>query len=294
MQKLIEKANTLVEALPYIKNFSGKTFVIKYGGAAQIDEALKNAFAQDIVLLNFIGVHPVVVHGGGPKISAMMKKLGKEPKFINGQRVTDQETMEIVEMVLGGLINKEIVSLINSHGGKAIGLTGKDGPLIRAVKKGGKGKKTSGRSEKAVEADLGLVGDVTEVNKDILLNLQREDLITVISPIGAGPGGEALNINADSAASAVASALQAEKLILLTDVPGIMETGKTISTLNGKRAQELIKKGIVSGGMIPKTQACLEALRAGVGKTHILDGRVPHCLLLEIFTNEGVGTEIIP
>ncbi len=287
MQKLIEKANTLVEALPYIKNFSGKTFVIKYGGAAQIDEPLKNAFAQDIVLLNFIGVHPVVVHGGGPKISAMMKKLGKEPRFINGQRVTDQETMEIVEMVLGGLINKEIVSLINSHGGKAIGLTGKDGPLIKAVKKG----KIGGVGE---EADLGLVGDVKEVDRDILLTLQSKDLITVISPIGAGPGGEALNINADSAASAVASALKAEKLILLTDVPGIMENGDTVSTLNGKRAQELIKKGTVSGGMIPKTQACLEALRAGVGKTHILDGRVPHCLLLEIFTNEGVGTEIIP
>ena len=298
MQKLIEKANTLVEALPYIKNFNGKTFVIKYGGAAQLDESLKNAFAQDIVLLNFIGIHPVVVHGGGPKISAMMKKLGKEPKFINGQRVTDQETMEIVEMVLGGLINKEIVSLINSHGGRAIGLTGKDGPLIKAVKKGEKDKKDKKNKKRSggsgTEADLGLVGDVTEVNRDILLNLQREDLITVISPIGAGPGGEALNINADSAAAAVASALRAEKLILLTDVPGIMEDGKTVSTLDGKRAQELIKKGTVSGGMIPKTQACLEALRVGVGKTHILDGRIPHCLLLEIFTNEGVGTEITP
>ncbi len=294
MQRLIEKANTLVEALPYIKNFSGKTFVIKYGGAAQIDESLKNAFAQDIVLLNFIGIHPVVVHGGGPRISAMMKKLGKEPRFINGQRVTDQETMEIVEMVLGGLINKEIVSLINSHGGRAIGLTGKDGPLIKAVKKGTRGQGKPARGQKARETDLGLVGDVTEVDRDILLSLQREDLITVISPIGAGPGGEALNINADSAASAVASALKAEKLILLTDVPGIMEDGKTVSTLNGKRAGELMKKGVVSGGMIPKTQACLEALRAGVRKTHILDGRVPHCLLLEIFTNEGVGTEIIP
>ncbi len=301
MQKLIEKANTLVEALPYIKKFSGKTFVIKYGGAAQIDESLKNAFAQDIVLLNFIGVHPVVVHGGGPKISQMMKKLGKEPRFINGQRVTDQETMEIVEMVLGGLINKEIVSLINSHGGKAIGLTGKDGPLIRAEKKkksarSGKNKAASNEETDILSGgtDLGLVGDVKEVNRDILLNLQREDLITVISPIGAGPGGEALNINADSAASAVAAALKAEKLILLTDVPGIMENGKTVSTLDVKRAQEMIKKGIVSGGMIPKTQACIEALRAGVGKTHILDGRISHCLLLEIFTKEGVGTEIKP
>lgn len=295
MQKLIEKANTLVEALPYIKNFNGKTFVIKYGGAAQIDESLKSAFAQDIVLLNFIGINPVVVHGGGPKISQMMKKLGKEPRFINGQRVTDEETMEIVEMVLGGLINKQIVSLINSHGGKAIGLTGKDGPLIRAKKKGSFARSASGRKKSAAATpDLGLVGDVTEVNRDILLNLQREQLITVISPIGAGPGGEALNINADSAASAVAAALKAEKLILLTDVPGIMENGKTVSTLNGKRAQEMIKKGVISGGMIPKTQACLEALRAGVGKTHILDGRIPHCLLLEIFTNQGVGTEITP
>ncbi|MDA8170253.1 MAG: acetylglutamate kinase [Nitrospiraceae bacterium] len=282
MLSLIEKANTLVEALPYIKNFSGKTFVIKYGGAAQKDISLKSAFAQDVVLLNFIGIHPVVVHGGGPRISEMMRKLGKEPAFVDGQRVTDPETMEIVEMVLGGLINKEIVSLIGSHGGKAIGLTGKDGFLIKAEKKavppGG--------------ADLGLVGNVREINSEILLNLQKEDFITVITPVGVGPDGQSLNINADTVAQAVAAALKAEKLILLTDVPGILEEGKTVSTLGANKAARMIEEGVISGGMIPKTLACLDALRAGVGKTHILDGRIPHCLLLEIFTREGVGTEI--
>ena len=278
---LIEKANTLIEALPYIKNFSGKIFVIKYGGAAQKDPALKSAFAQDVVLLNFIGIHPVVVHGGGPRISEMRRKMGKEPRFINGHRVTDPETMEIAEMVLGGLINKEIVSLINSQGGKAIGLTGKDGFLIRAEKKAPSGG-----------ADLGLVGNVRQINCEILQNLQKEDFITVVSPIGVGPDGQSLNINADTVAQAVAAGLKAEKLILLTDVPGILEDGRTISTLGSEKADRMIREGVISGGMIPKTMACLEALRAGVAKTHILDGRIPHCLLLEIFTKEGVGTEI--
>ena len=285
MRDFIEKANTLIEALPYIKNFSGKTFVIKYGGAAQKDQSLKNAFAQDVVLLNFIGIHPVVVHGGGPRISEMMRKLGKEPVFVDGLRVTDAQTMEIAEMVLGGLINKEIVSLIGSHGGKAIGLTGKDGFLIRAEKAA-----PYGPADRPV--DLGLVGAVKEIRSEILLNLQKEDFITVLSPVGVGQGGQSLNVNADSVAQAVAASLKAEKLIFLTDVPGILEDGKTISTLAAQKAARLIEAGVISGGMIPKTRACLDALQAGVGKTHILDGRIPHCLLLEIFTNEGVGTEI--
>ncbi|MDA8387755.1 MAG: acetylglutamate kinase, partial [Nitrospiraceae bacterium] len=254
-------------------------------GAAQKDPSLKNAFAQDVVLLNFIGIHPVVVHGGGPRISEMMKKLGKEPVFVDGQRVTDAETMEIVEMVLGGLVNKEIVSLIGSHGGKAIGLTGKDGFLIRAEKAAPSGPAGG-------PIDMGLVGDVREIRSEILLNLQKEDFITVISPVGVGPEGQSLNINADSVAQAMAAALKAEKLILLTDVPGILENGSPVSTLGAERAARLIEAGVISGGMIPKARACLDALRAGVGKTHILDGRIPHCLLLEIFTNEGVGTEI--
>jgi acetylglutamate kinase len=292
MQELIEKANTLIEALPYIKKFYGKTFVIKYGGAAQVDAALKDAFAQDIVLMNFIGIHPVVVHGGGPKISEMMKKLGKEPAFVHGQRVTDAETMDIVEMVLGGLINKEIVSLINSHGGTAIGISGKDGSLIKAEKKVVKRRSPETGEDEII--DLGLVGKVKEVDTSVLANLEA-NFIPVVSPIGMGAKGESLNINADYVASALAGALKAEKLILLTDVPGILDKKqKTISTLSVKKAAKMIEDGGVSGGMIPKVQACLSALKSGVGKTHILDGRIPHCLLLEIFTKEGVGTEITP
>jgi len=293
MQALIEKANILIEALPYIKKFYGKTFVIKYGGAAQVDSALKDAFAQDIVLLNFIGIHPVVVHGGGPKISEMMKKLGKEPSFVHGQRVTDAETMDIVEMVLGGLINKEIVSLINSHGGGAVGISGKDGSLIRAEKKVVKRRSPETGEDEII--DLGLVGKVKEVDTSVLANLEEKNFIPVVSPIGMGPKGESLNINADYVAAALAGALKAEKLILLTDVPGILDKkGKVTSTISAKKALKMIDEGAVSGGMIPKVQACLGALKAGVGKTHILDGRLPHCLLLEIFTKEGVGTEITP
>jgi len=293
MQALIEKANILIEALPYIKKFYGKTFVIKYGGAAQVDSALKDAFAQDIVLMNFIGIHPVVAHGGGPRISEMMKKLGKEPSFVHGQRVTDSETMDIVEMVLGGLINKEIVSLINSHGGSAVGISGKDGSLIRAEKKVVKRRSPETGEDEII--DLGLVGKVKEVDTSVLANLEEKNFIPVVSPIGMGPKGESLNINADYVAAALAGALKAEKLILLTDVPGILDRkGKVISTVSAKKALKMIDEGAVSGGMIPKVQACLGAIKAGVGKTHILDGRLPHCLLLEIFTKEGVGTEITP
>ena len=290
MEKLLQKAQVLIDSLPYIRNFYGKTFVIKYGGAAQVEAALKNSFAQDVVLLNFIGIRPVIVHGGGPKISETMKKMGKEPTFVHGQRVTDKETMDIVEMVLGGLVNKEIAALINSHGGKAVGLSGKDGGLIKARKK--VIKKAAKRGEEET-IDIGQVGEVESVDPAILDSLQRDGFIPVISPIGVGNSGQAFNINADYVASAVASSLKAEKLILLTDVPGIKnKKGNVISTVPKKSAKKLIDDGTVSGGMVPKVQACTRALDGGVKKTHIIDGRVPHCLLLEIFTKEGIGTEI--
>ena len=291
MKKLIEKANILIESLPFIRSFYGKTFVIKYGGAAQTDDVLKDSFARDVALLNFIGIRPVIVHGGGPKISETMKKMGKEPTFVQGQRVTDRETMDIVEMVLGGLINKEIVALINSHGGKAVGLSGKDGGLIKAKKKLLRKSVQSGEEE---AIDIGLVGEVETVDPSILNSLEKDGFIPVISPIGAGSGGETFNINADYVACSLASALSAEKLILLTDVQGIIDKkGTVITTLRKKDVKRLMDEGTVSGGMIPKVQACTQALDHGVQKTHIVDGRVAHCLLLEIFTKEGIGTEIV-
>ncbi|MCS7203170.1 MAG: acetylglutamate kinase [Thermodesulfovibrio sp.] len=284
-QKIFEKANTLVEALPYIKNFYGKTFVIKYGGAAQKESHLKKFFSQDIVLLNFIGIKPIVVHGGGPKITEIMKKFGKEPSFIHGHRVTDKETMEIVEMVLG-VLNKEIVQLINSQGGKAVGLTGKDGGLLKAVKKYLKINNE--------EVDLGFVGDVEYVNVEILQTLQNDGFIPVIAPIGYDTAGNTYNINADTVAASVSVAAQAEKLIVLTDVKGISdEEGNLIATLKASEALRLIEENVIKGGMMPKVYACLNALRGGVKKAHIIDGRVPHSLLLEIFTKEGIGTEIV-
>jgi acetylglutamate kinase len=290
MEEIIKKAEVLIDALPYIRNFFGKTFVVKYGGAAQTNDALKESFAKDIVMLNFIGIRTVIVHGGGPKISAIMEKMGKKPQFVHGQRVTDQETMDIVEMVLGGLINKEIVSLINRHGGRAVGLSGKDGGLITA-------KKRTIRKitpETGVDVDLGLVGEVTSVAPGIIDSLEKNGFIPVIAPIGVGPSGETLNINADYVAAAISSALKAEKLILLTDVSGLIDKkGKIISTLGRGRVNKLIKDDTITGGMLPKVQACLHALSGGVAKTHIVDGRIPHCLLLEIFTKEGVGTEIL-
>jgi len=290
MKDIIKKAEILIEALPYIRNFYGKTFVIKYGGSAQVKDMLKESFATDIVTLNYIGIKTAIVHGGGPKISATMEKMGKKPKFVQGQRVTDKETMDIVEMVLGGLVNKEIVSLINSHGGKAAGLSGKDGGLIKAKKKLFKKQAETGVDE---IIDIGLVGEVTHVDPHILISLEKDGFIPVISPVGVGPKGETLNINADYAAASIASALQAEKLILLTDVPGIMDkNNKIIPTLTKENIKKYIKEGTIKGGMLPKVQACVKAIEAGVSKTHIIDGRVPHCLLLEIFTKEGIGTEI--
>jgi acetylglutamate kinase len=291
MEKLIEKAMILIEAMPYMQAFRGKTFVIKYGGNAMIDEKLKHSFAQDVVLLRFIGINPVIVHGGGPQIGFTMERMGKKPTFVAGQRVTDEETMDIVEMVLGGKVNKEIVNLINQAGGRAVGLTGKDGGLIQAKK-----LKMTKRSEETGETeiiDIGLVGEVTEVRPGALEALDKGGFIPVIAPVGVGAHGETYNINADLVAGAVAGALRAEKLILLTDQSGILDKDKNlISSLNKKKVEDLVHKGTIGGGMLPKTRSCFEALEAGCAKVHIIDGRVPHALLLEIFTKEGIGTEI--
>lgn len=288
MKELVNKANTLIEALPYIRSYNGKTFVIKYGGSAQTEDSLKESFAQDVALMNFIGIRTVIVHGGGPRISATMKKMGKIPSFVEGYRVTDQETMDIVEMVLGGLINKEIVTLINRQGGRAVGLSGKDGGLIKAKK-----KKIMSRSEQEVEIDLGLVGEITDVDPAVLLSLDKAGFIPVISPVGAGADGETYNINADDVTSAIANALHAEKLIYVTDVEGIKDKdGKVLSTLTRAEVKELIASGVISGGMLPKAATAIKAIEGGVRKVHIIDGRISHCLLLEIFTHDGIGTEV--
>lgn len=292
MKELIRKADVLIEALPYIKNFYGKTFVIKYGGAAQVREELKSTFAEDVVLLKYIGINPVIVHGGGPKISDTMKRMGKTPEFVHGQRVTDQETIDIVEMVLGGLVNKEIVSLINNHGGKAVGLSGKDGGLVKAKKK--IIRKQSPETGVDEILDIGLVGEVEYIDPSVLSTLDRSGFIPVIAPVGVDKNGTTLNINADFVASSIASALHAEKLILLTDIEGIKDKkGKFLPTLKRSKVTSLLKDETVSGGMLPKVEACLIALKSGVKKTHIIDGRIKHCLLLEIFTEKGIGTEII-
>jgi acetylglutamate kinase len=291
MQKLIEKAKILIEAMPYIQTFRGKTFVIKYGGNAMIDEGLKQDFARDVVLLRYIGINPVIVHGGGPQIGKTMERMGKKPTFVSGQRVTDEETMDIVEMVLGGKVNKEIVNLINRAGGKAVGLTGKDGGLIQARKL--KMTKKSQETGETEIIDIGLVGEVTEVRPGALAALDQGGFIPIIAPVGVGEHGETYNINADLVAGAVAGALKAEKLVLLTDQTGILDRDKNlIPTLNKKKIETLVSGGIIAGGMLPKTRSCIEALDAGCVKVHIIDGRVPHALLLEIFTKEGIGTEI--
>ncbi len=291
MEKLIEKARTLVEAMPYIQTFRGKTFVIKYGGSAMTDDVLKQGFAQDVVLMRYIGINPVIVHGGGPQIGATMERMGKKPTFVSGQRVTDGETMDIVEMVLGGKVNKEIVNLINRAGGKAVGLTGKDGGLIQA-----KQLKLTRKSDQTGDTeiiDIGLVGQVAEIRPGALSALDQGGFIPVIAPVGVGEHGETYNINADLVAGAVAGALKAEKLILLTDQAGILDKDKKlIPALNKGKVEALINGGVIAGGMLPKTKSCFEALDAGCAKVHIIDGRVPHALLLEIFTKEGVGTEI--
>ncbi len=291
MKKLIEKAEILMEALPYIKNFYGRTIVIKYGGHAMADDELKKSFAKDVVLMKYIGLNPVIVHGGGPQISRTMEKMGLTPKFVSGYRVTDSETMDIGEMVLGGAINKEIVNLINSNGGRAAGLTGKDGGLIKAKKKFLKG--TSPETGAPEIIDAGHLGEVENVDSAILSALEKGGFIPVIAPVGVGEKGETYNINADLVAGAVAAALSASKLILLTDVEGILDSdGQLISALTKAQVEKLIKKKVISGGMLPKVAACFDALGGKVGKVHVVDGRVPHALLLEIFTDKGIGTEI--
>jgi acetylglutamate kinase len=287
----LEKAAILVEALPYIREFVGKTVVIKYGGAAMVHEGLKKSVAEDLVLMKTIGINPVVVHGGGPEITAAMKKLGKAPTFVNGLRVTDKETMEITEMVLVGKINQQIVGYINQFGALAAGVSGKDGNLLLARKHTGKSLKT-GKSG----VDLGYVGEVEKVNGRILEALDSEGFVPIISPVGYGKDGHSYNCNADMVAGAVAASLKAEKLILLTDQPGLLrdvkDPGSLIASLTLKEVPGLVRKGVIDAGMLPKIEACQKALRAGVLKTHIIDGRVPHALLLEIFTNQGIGTEI--
>jgi acetylglutamate kinase len=283
----IRRAEILMEALPYIRAFQGKTMVIKYGGAAMEQADLKEQFAKDVLLLRLVGIRPVIVHGGGPQIGALMKRLGKEPEFVGGMRVTDEQTMEIVEMVLVGRINKEIVGLINLHGGRAVGLSGKDGNLIRA-------RKRLHRLPNGETADIGLVGEVEAVSPEAIRLLEENGFIPVIAPVGVGAGGETYNINADLVAGDLAAALLAEKLIHLTDVQGIKgEDGKLISTLTKRDAERLIKVGVIEGGMLPKVESSLRALSGGAQKAHIIDGRVPHAILLEVLTREGIGTEII-
>jgi acetylglutamate kinase len=287
-----ERAEILLEALPYIRRFTNKTIVVKYGGHAMVDDELKKLFAMDIVMMKYIGINPVVVHGGGPQIGAVLKKLGKESQFIQGMRVTDEETMNIVEMVLVGSVNKEIVGLINRNGGKAVGLSGKDGNLTRAEKYYLNEEKQKDIPTEII--DIGLVGKVKEINADLIMSLVKDGFIPVIAPTGTGDAGETYNINADIVAGEVAAALKAEKLVLLTDVEGVWDGQKQlINTMDNTRALQLIDDGTIAGGMFPKVKCCLKALRGGVGKAHIVDGRKKHAMLLEVFTDQGVGTEIV-
>lgn len=289
---MLEKAEILIEALPYIRRFNQKTVVIKYGGHAMVAEELKESFAQDIVLMKYIGINPVVVHGGGPQIGQMLKRIGKESDFCAGMRITDADTMDIVEMVLAGKINKEIVSFINRHGGQAIGLSGKDGQLIEARKL--HVFRYQGDDQPPEIIDIGLVGEVQRINVEILRTLERSHLIPVVAPVGVGPDGESYNINADLVAGCIAGALQAKKLLLMTDVSGVLNTkGELISSMTIAEAADALQDESLRGGMIPKVQCAIEALQAGAGKVHIVDGRVPHAILLEIFTDAGIGTEII-
>lgn len=285
MEYLIGQAKTLIEALPYIKSFFGHTIVIKYGGAAMVNEKLKESFALNVVLLKYVGMKPVIIHGGGPQITSIMDRMGKEAKFIAGQRVTDEETIEIVEMVLAGKINKEIVSLVNQAGARAVGLSGVDGRLIEAK-----------RYTPSSGEDMGWVGDITRINPKIIEIMDEQDFIPVIASLGVGENEHRFNINADLTAGEIAAALNALKLIILTDCRGILADGHNegtlVSTLNIQEAEELIAKGIISGGMIPKIRACQIALCGGTEKTHIIDGRILNSIILELFTDEGIGTQI--
>lgn len=284
-------ARVLTEALPYIQRFAGKTIVIKYGGNAMVDDVLKSGFARDIVLMKLVGMNPVIVHGGGPQIGRLLERLGKESKFVGGMRVTDSETMDIVEMVLGGLVNKQIVNLINQHGGTAVGLTGKDGNLIKARKLQFDSEAPENKASEIV--DIGHVGEVVSVNAPVIDMLIDDDIIPVIAPIGVGKDGASYNINADLVAGKVAEVLKAEKLILLTNTGGVLDKDeKVVTGLSTTDVDRLIADGSIYGGMLPKVRCALDAVAAGVNSAHIIDGRVEHAVLLEIFTNEGVGTLI--
>lgn len=283
-----QKAKTLSEALPYIKRFFDKTIVIKYGGNAMTDDRLKECFAQDVVLLKLVGMNPVVVHGGGPQINEMLDKLGKKGEFIQGMRVTDEETMDVVEMVLGGQVNKEIVNLINRHGGKAVGLTGQDGNFIHAHK-----LLMEDLKDPTKMIDVGQVGEISGIDPSIITFLDTGDFIPVVAPIGVGKDGETYNINADVVAGKLAEILNAEKLILLTNTPGVLDkNGQLLTGLTPKQIDDLVEDGTLSGGMLPKISSALDAARSGVKSVHIIDGRVEHALLLEVLTDEGVGTLI--
>jgi acetylglutamate kinase len=291
MKELIDKANVLMEALPWIKSFYGKTIVIKYGGNAMVEEHLKEGFARDIIMMKYIGLNPVVVHGGGPQIGKVLEAMKIESRFVQGMRVTDSATMDVVEMVLGGKVNKEIVKNINLHGGKAVGLTGKDGGLIQARKL--EMKTVNPETLTPEILDIGMVGEVETVDPAIIKSLEADDFIPVIAPIGVGLNGETYNINADLVAGRIAGALKAEKLILLTDIEGVKDKqGQLISTIDIQRVPDLINDGTISGGMIPKINCCVDAIEDGVTKTHIIDGRMEHACLLEMFTNRGIGTAV--
>ncbi len=298
MNKLIKKANILVETLPYIRAFADKTIVIKYGGNAMTEESLKHKFAQDIVLMKYVGINPVIVHGGGPQIDEMLTRLGIKAQFKQGVRITDEQTMEIVEMVLAGKINMEIVDLLNRHGGRAVGVSGKDGGFITAkpltVKAWLESLGMDMDAESLTDDTFGFVGDIQSINPRLIEKLQQDNFIPVIAPIGTDREGNTYNINADLVAGAVAASVKAEKLLMLTDVKGIRNAkGRHISTLSRKEMQRLVKKGVIREGMLPKVHACLDAIDGGVQKAHIIDGRMPHAILLEVFTDKGIGTEII-
>jgi acetylglutamate kinase len=290
MKALIEKANNLMEALPYIRRFSGKTFVIKYGGHAMSDDRLKKSFAMDVIMLKSLGINTVIVHGGGPQINETLKRYGIVSEFVRGMRVTDEETMSVVEMVLVGQVNTEVVGYLNQHGGRAVGLSGKDGTLLLAKKLLQDVPREDGTIE---QVDIGYVGDVVKVNTDLIKALEAAKYIPVIAPVGVGLDGESYNINADLVAGRVAAALNAEKLILLTDIEGVKDkNGKLLTSIAVAEMHRLISEEAITGGMIPKVVCCADALNEGVKKAHIIDGRVEHAVLLEIFTDVGIGTEI--
>lgn len=292
MQNEIAKAKVLIESLPYLREFNGKTVVIKYGGHAMVDEELKKSFALDVILLKYIGINPVIIHGGGPQINEFLKKMQITSSYVQGMRVTDGPTMDVVEMVLVGKVNKEIVGLINHCGGRAVGLSGRDGDLVQARKMKMLGKPEHDNAPPEL-IDLGRVGEVTQINSEILTTLDAKDFIPVIAPVGVGEDGQAYNINADLVAGAIAAELNAAKLILLTDVEGVKDAdGQLISSIALSSIEQLIADGVIKGGMIPKLRCCASAISGGVKKAHIIDGRLEHAILLEVFTHKGIGTEM--